>query len=65
MIDKDMTIGDVISRHPRTISVFKKFGLDCNECQMASLEELEHGAGVHKVNLEELLEELNQVIEQG
>jgi len=65
MIDKDMTIGDVISRHPQTISVFKKFGLDCNECQMASLEDLEHGAGVHKVNLEELLEELNQVIEKG
>lgn len=65
MIDKDMTIGDVISRHPQTISVFKKFGLDCNECQMASLEELEHGAGVHKVNLEKLLEVLNQVIEQG
>jgi hybrid cluster-associated redox disulfide protein len=64
MIDKDMTIGDVISRHPQTISVFKKFGLDCNECQIAALEDLEHGAGVHKVNLEELLEELNQVIER-
>jgi len=64
MIDKDMTIGSVISRHPETISVFKKFGLDCNECQMASLEDLEHGAGVHKVNVEELLEELNQVIEE-
>lgn len=64
MIDKDMTIGDVISRHPRTISVFKKFGLDCNECQIAALEDLEHGAGVHKVNLERLLVELNQVIKQ-
>jgi hybrid cluster-associated redox disulfide protein len=65
MINKDMTIGDVISKHPETISVFRKFGLDCNECQMASLEDLEHGAGVHRVNLDELLAEINQLIEQS
>jgi len=62
MINKEMTIGDVISRHPETISVFKRFGLDCNECQIASLEALEHGAGVHKVDLEALLRALNQTI---
>jgi len=62
MIRKEMTIGEVISRHPETIAVFKRFGLDCNECQIASLEALEHGAGVHKVNLDELLKALNQVI---
>lgn len=62
MISKDMTIGDVISRYPETIAIFKRFGLDCNECQIASLEALEHGAGVHKVDLETLIAELNKVI---
>lgn len=65
MIAKDMTIGEVISRYPQTISVFRKFGLECNECQIAAIEALEHGAGVHQVSLDELLEELNQVITEG
>lgn len=65
MIEKHMTIGEVISSYPQAISVFKKFGLDCNECQFASLEDLEHGAVVHKVNLDELLAELNRVITDG
>lgn len=61
MIEKHMTIGEVISKYPQAISVFKSFGLDCNECQFAALEDLEHGAGVHKVNLDDLLAELNRV----
>lgn len=62
MITRNMKIGDVIARHPETIPVFKRFGLDCNECQIAELEALEHGAGVHRVDLETLLEELNRAI---
>jgi len=62
MITRDMIITDVISRHPETLSVFKKFKLDCYECQIADLETLEHGAGVHKVGIDELLEALNEAI---
>jgi len=57
-----MTIEEVIRRHPETIPVFRKFGLDCMDCQIASVEALEHGAGVHHVNLEELLAELNGAV---
>jgi hybrid cluster-associated redox disulfide protein len=62
MITRDMTIEEVIRRHPETIPVFRKFGLDCMECQIASFEAVEHGAGVHKVDVEKLLEELNKAI---
>jgi len=62
MISKQMTIGEVIRTYPETVAVFKRFGLDCNECQIAELEALEHGAGVHKVNLEKLFEELYRAI---
>jgi len=62
MINRDMTIEEIIRRYPQTVSVFKRFGLDCTECQIAAYEAVEHGAGVHKVNIEELLSELNRII---
>jgi hybrid cluster-associated redox disulfide protein len=62
MITKDMIIGDIIRSFPSTIPVFSKYNLDCFECQIADLETLEHGAGVHKISVEQLLEELNRII---
>jgi len=62
MITRDMTIEDVIRKYPKTVEVFRKFGLDCMECQIAAFEAVEHGAGVHHVNVEKLVEELNKVI---
>ena len=62
MITKEMTIGDIIRQHPETVRVFEKYRLDCFECQVADFEELEHGAGVHKVDVVELLQELNRVV---
>ncbi len=62
MITRDMTIEDVIRQHPETIPVFRKFGLECMECQIAAFEAVEHGAGVHHVDIEKLLEELNEAV---
>jgi len=60
MITKDMIIADIIRQHPETLPVFQQFSLDCYECQIADLETLEHGAGVHKVAVPELLDALNR-----
>ncbi|GAM11049.1 hypothetical protein OR1_03357 [Geobacter sp. OR-1] len=60
MITKDMIIGDIIRSFPATIPIFDKYKLDCYECQIADLETLEHGAGVHKISVDALLEELNR-----
>lgn len=62
MINKEMKIGDVIQTYPQTVSVFRKFGLDCNECQIAQFEAVEGGADVHQVDVDDLIAELNQVI---
>ena len=59
MISKEMTIEEIILRYPQTIPVFARFGLDCVDCQIASLE---HGAEVHHVNVEQLLKELIAVL---
>ncbi|HET6418526.1 MAG TPA: DUF1858 domain-containing protein [Geobacteraceae bacterium] len=64
MITKEMTIGEIVRLYPQTLQVFDRFGLDCFECQMAELEKLEHGAGVHKVDVDLLIEELNRAISQ-
>ena len=60
MITRDMIIADIIREHPETLAVFKQYHLDCYECQIADLETIEHGAGVHKVGIEKLLEALNR-----
>ncbi|HTG83098.1 MAG TPA: DUF1858 domain-containing protein [Geobacteraceae bacterium] len=62
MITKEMTIGEIIRRYPETLSIFENYKLDCYECQIADFEALEHGAGVHKINVDELLDDLNRVI---
>lgn len=62
MITKEMTIEEIIQRYPQTIPVFARLGLDCVGCQIASFEALEHGAGVHHVDVEQLLKELNSVV---
>ena len=62
MITKDMIIADIIRQHPQSLQVFQQFNLDCYECQIADLETLEHGAGVHKVAIVELLAALNRTL---
>ena len=60
MITKDMTISEILRLHPETLPVFESYGLDCYDCQIAEFEELEHGASVHKVDINALLDELNR-----
>ncbi len=60
MITRDMIIADIIRQHPETLAIFKQYNLDCYECQIADLETIEHGAGVHKVNIDELVDALNR-----
>lgn len=62
MITRNMTISEILNRYPQTLSVFREFGLSCQECQIADFEEVEHGAGVHNVDIEMLLRELNKAI---
>lgn len=62
MITRDMIISDIILQHPGTLPVFKQYRLECYECQIADLETIEHGAVVHHVNIENLLDDLNKAL---
>lgn len=62
MITKEMKIAEVMLRFPQTIEIFTAFGLDCQACQIAEYEEIEHGAAVHNVDVEELISQLNRAV---
>lgn len=54
-----MTISEILRRYPETLPVFERHHLDCYDCQLADFEQLEHGATVHKIDVDSLLSELN------
>jgi len=60
MIRKEMRIEEVLRKYPQTVAVFQRFGIDCANCQLSEYEDLEHGAKVHKIDLETLLKSLNE-----
>lgn len=60
MIRKEMKIDDVLRKYPQTVTVFRRFGIDCADCQLSEYEDLEHGAKVHRIDIEELLKGLNE-----
>lgn len=62
MIRKDMKIEDVLRKFPQTIPVFRRFGIDCTQCQLSEYEDLEHGAKVHGIDLDLLLRGLNESV---
>ena len=61
-ITKDMGINDVVSKYPRTVEVFAKFGLHCIGCIAARFENIEQGAGAHGVDADKLVGELNKAV---
>ncbi len=60
-ITKDMTIQEIVSNYPNSIPVFERYGLGCFVCLAAEFEDLEAGAIVHGVNLDDLLWDLNHL----
>ena len=59
LITKDMKIGDVVEKYPKTIEVFLRHGLMCFGCAVARFENLEQGALAHGIDVEALLKDLN------
>lgn len=60
MINKDMTIGEIVKLKEESIDVLMSFGMGCVGCPSAQAETLEEAAKVHGLNLDTLLEALNK-----
>jgi len=62
-ITKDMTIGDILKRQPKTAEVFMQHGMHCLGCPSATGETVAQAAMVHGTDLDKLIKELNKVTE--
>jgi hybrid cluster-associated redox disulfide protein len=64
MINRKMSIEDVVRKHPETRLTFERHGLGCVGCQAALFESIEQGAEVHGIDVDTLIEDLNKEIGQ-
>ncbi|MCL5957705.1 MAG: DUF1858 domain-containing protein [Chloroflexi bacterium] len=62
-ITADMTVDEVVTRYPRTVRTFFKYGLHCVGCHISAYDSIADGARSHSVCVETLLDELNRAIE--
>ena len=61
-ITKDMSIGEVVRKHPETVPVFMQHGLHCLGCAIASFESIEQGAQAHGMDVDALMQGLNEAV---
>ncbi len=59
-ITKEMTIGEVVRQFPATVEVFNRYGMGCLGCPATQFENVEQGAIMHGIDVEQLVSDLNQ-----
>lgn len=59
-ITKEMTIGEVVRQFPQTVEVFNRYGMGCLGCPATQFENVEQGAIVHGIDVEQLVKDLNE-----
>ena len=64
MITKDMSITEVVQKHPETIEVFRRHGMGCLGCAAAHFENIGQGAVGHGIDIDALIADLNKAIKQ-
>ena len=60
MIDKTMTIYEVLSKDPNSAAVMMAYGMGCIGCPHAMMESLEMACAGHGVDADELVAQLNE-----
>ena len=66
-ITKDMLIGDIASRYPKTVEVMFRHGLHCIGCAMTAYESLEQGCKAHGMSnkdIDKMVGEMNRAVEK-
>jgi hybrid cluster-associated redox disulfide protein len=67
-ITHDMTISSVVDRWPDAARIFARYGLSCASCSISKSETILAGATGHgggRVNVEELMRDLNRLADTG
>jgi len=63
-ITTDMSITEILQKYPETHPVFQKNNLGCIGCLAASFETVEDGLRAHKLDVEKVMAELNDVVKK-
>lgn len=66
-ITKDVTIGEIIKKHPEAAHVFVSYGLHCVDCHIAAWETIEQAAvthGITKRDIHSMVNEINRAIKK-
>ena len=58
MVDKSMSIGQVLSLDRGTAPIMMSFGMHCLGCPHATMESLEDACAAHGANVDELVHQL-------
>lgn len=67
-ITKETNIAELLGAHPQTAEVFMQYGLHCVGCMAAAFDSIEQGAKAHGIDderIENLIEDLNLVVNEG
>ena len=65
MIDKKMSIGQVLTINRGTARIFMEFGMHCLGCPHATAESIEDACAVHGANADELVHQLNEFLAEN
>ena len=65
MVDKKMTIRDVLAMDPGTARIMMSFGLHCLGCPHTTAESLEEAGMVHGINVDEMVDQINQYLAEN
>jgi len=60
MIDKSMKIGELLEKFPEKADILLEAGMHCLGCPASQAETLEEACGVHGIDVEDLVKELNK-----
>ena len=60
MIDKTMSIGEVLRKDRGCAPIFMAFGMHCLGCPHATAESIENACAVHGTDPDELVKQLNE-----
>ncbi len=64
MVNKQMTIGEVLRMDRNTAPIFMQYGMHCLGCPHATSESIEQAGMVHGVDVDQLIGDLNKLLEQ-
>lgn len=62
MVNKEMSIGEVLKLDRNTAPIFMEFGMHCLGCPHATAESLEQASAVHGIDADQLVGRLNEYL---